>query len=369
MKKTIVTIITILLCQITWAQLGGSSTYKALSLSPSPRISALGGSALGVYDDDINLALDNPAFLQADIHRQLSFNNNFYFADINYGTVSYAHHWERFGTFLASMKYVAYGSMVGSDASGNVTGNFRAGDYVMTFGYGGNYQDKWLYGTNFKLIYSHLETYNSVGVAADFSGAYHNADKNFTFSAIIKNAGFQLKAYTDDNKEKLPLEVSLGLSKRFENIPVRLNIVVHNLQKPAIAYNNPNPVNSTNIFGESEQKDATVVDQIFRHFIFGAEIDIAKPLSVRFGYNHLIRQESSLPSKKGLAGVTVGTGIHIRQFNIDYGFAKYHAAANIHHLGITVKLEEFLGSNKPTYKKQKDQTKELLNRENLIDED
>ena len=368
MKKSLVTIIAILVCQITWAQLGGTSTFKALSLSSSPRVSALGGSALGVYDDDINLAMDNPSFIQADIHRQLTFNNSFYLADIDYGTVAYAHHWERFGTFLASMKYVSYGSMEGRDEAGNITGNFRAGDYVMTIGYGGNYKGKFLYGTNFKLIYSHLETYNSVGVAADFSGAYHNEEKNFTFSAIVRNAGFQLKAYTNDNKEKLPLEVSLGLSKRFENIPVRLNIVVHNLQKPAIAYNNPNPIGTTNIFGESESKDATIVDQIFRHFIFGAEIDIAKPLSVRFGYNHLIRQESSLPTKKGLAGVTVGTGIHIKQFSIDYSFAKYHAAANIHHLGVTVNLEEFLGSNKKS-KKNNDQTKELLNRENLIHED
>ena len=333
----------LLLCQLSFGQLGGQSTYKALSLASSPRSSAVGGSALGIFDYDINLALDNPAFNQPKIHRQLAFSNNFYLANINYGTLAYAHSFQNIGTFNFSMKYIAYGEMEGRDAAGNITGNFRAGDYVATVGYGSSFKEKWLYGANLKLIYSHLETYNSVGVAVDLSGAYHNAEKQLTVTAILKNAGFQLKAYTDENKEPLPLEVSIGLSKKFKAIPVRLNIVVHNLQKPDIAYFNPDLTGDVNIFGESENNEPGIVDKIFRHFIFGAEIDIAKPFSLRFGYNHLIRQEVALPSKKSIAGLTLGAGIHIKQFSVDYSYAKYHAAANIHHLGLTVNLEEFLG--------------------------
>jgi hypothetical protein len=334
--------------QLGFAQIGGTSTYKALSLPSSPRISALGGSALGIFDDDINLALDNPAFNQPGIHRQLSFSNNFYFANINYGTLAYAHHFDKIGTFNFSMKYIAYGEMEGRDEAGNFVGYFRAGDYVVNAGYGSAYKEKWLYGANVKLIYSHLETYNSVGIAMDLSGAYHNEEKQFTFSAILKNVGFQIKAYTDEGREPIPLEFSLGLSKKFSNIPVRLNLIVHNLQQPDIAYFNPDLAGNTNIFGESESNKPSIVDQIFRHFIFGAEIDIAKPLSIRFGYNHLVRQEASLPSKKGIAGITMGAGVHIKQFSMDYAFAKYHAAANIHHLGLTVNLEEFLGKKSKT---------------------
>ena len=124
---------------------------------------------------------------------------------------------------------------------------------------------------------------------------------------------------------------------------------------------------SVNIFGESEDTDPTVIDQIFRHFIFGVEVDIAKPISIRLGYNHQMRQELSLPSKKGISGITVGTGIHIKQFSIDYGFAKYHSAANIHHLGITVNLDEFLGKKSKT-NDEKLNPKELLNKEEIIDE-
>ncbi len=368
MRKVAITIVLFFSLQASFAQLGGTSTYKSLALTSSPRASSLGGSALGIFDNDINLALDNPSFIQPKIHNQLTFSNNFYFANINYGTVAYARNWERFGTFLVSMKYVAYGQMEGRDAAGNVTGDFSAGDYVLNLGYGGNYKGTWLYGVNLKMVYSHLETYSSVGVAADFSSAYHNAEKNFTFTAILKNAGFQIKAYTEENKEPLPIEFSLGLSKKFINIPVRLNLVVHNLQKPAIAYNNPDPIGSVNIFGETEDTEASIIDQIFRHFIFGVEVDIAKPISIRLGYNHLIRQEASLPSKKGLAGITMGTGIHIKQFSIDYSFAKYHAAANIHHLGITVNLDEFLGRKRKIDENVIEENKELLEQEDIIDE-
>ena len=216
----------------------------------------------------------------------------------------------------------------------------------MTAGYGGTYKENWLFGANVKLIYSHLETYQSVGIAVDLAGAYNNAEKQFTVTAILKNAGLQIVSYTGDEREPLPLEVSVGLSKRFKNIPLRLNIVVHNLQKPDITYEDPDASGSTNIFGEEESNEIGIMDKIFRHFIFGAEIDIAKPLSIRFGYNHQIRQDTSLPSKKGLAGVSVGAGIHIKQFTIDYSYAKYHAVANINHLGITVSLNEFLGKKK-----------------------
>jgi len=328
------------------AQLGGTSTFKALALPSTPRITALGGNAIGVYNGDINTSIDNPALIQESIHRQLSFSNNFYFAGIQYGDLAYAHHFERAGNFAFSMKYISYGKMDGRDVSGNFTGNFRAGDYVMTTGYGGVYKENWLYGANVKLIYSHLESYHSFEIAIDLAGAWHNEEKQFTFTAILKNAGLQLVSYTGDEREPLPLDLSIGLSKRFKNIPVRLSVVVHNLQKPNLAYEDPNAQGSVNIFGESESTDIGVVDKIFRHFVFGTEIDIAKPLSVRFGYNHQRRQETSLPSKKGLAGISVGAGIHIKQFTIDYSYAKYHAVANINHLGITVKLSDFPGKKK-----------------------
>lgn len=330
----------------TMAQLGGTSTYKALALPGAPRITSVGGNALAIMDNDINTALDNPAFIQSSIHRQLSFSNNFYFAGINYGTLAYAYSFERAGNFLYSMKYVSYGEMQGTDDGGNLGSTFRAGDYVITTGYGSTFKDRWLYGANVKLIYSHLESYQSFGVALDLSGAYHQEEKNLTVTAILKNVGLQLVRYTEGDREPLPLEVSLGLSKKFENIPLRISVVVHNLQKPNLAYEDPDAVTIVNIFGEPQGNDVGVVDKIFRHFIFGAEVDIAKPLSIRLGYNHQVRQEIALPSKKGLAGISVGAGIHIKQFSIDYAFAKYHAAANINHLGLTVNLQEFPGPKK-----------------------
>lgn len=328
------------------AQLGGTQVFKALSLPSTPRITGLGGSALAVHDNDLNTAVDNPALIQAGLHSQLAFSNNFYFAGIQYGNLAYAHTFRRAGAFAFSMKYISYGKLDGRDEAGNPTGNFRAGDYVMTAGRGGVYKEQWLYGINLKLVYSHLETYHAVGMAVDLAGAWHNEDKELTVTALLRNAGVQLKSYTDAGREPLPLEVSVGLSKKFQNFPLRLQIVVHNLQKPDLAYENPALITSVNILGEEETDEVGIVDKIFRHFIFGAEIDIAKPLSVRFGYNHLLRQETGLSIKRGLAGVSVGAGIHIKQFTLDYTYARYHAAANINHLGLLVNLDAFAGRQK-----------------------
>lgn len=351
MQKLIYSLLFILAFQTAYAQIGGTSTYRALSLHSSPRVSAIGGSGIGLYDEDINLAIDNPAFIQPGIHKQLAFSNNFYFANINHGALAYAHNWENIGTFAASVKYVAYGKMEGRDVAGNFTSNFRAGDYVFQLGYGSSYKEKFLYGANLKLIYSHLESYNSVGIAVDLSGAYYNEKKQFTFSAILRNVGLQLSTY-DGDREKLPIEFTIGLSKRFEKIPVRIHIAVHNLQKPDISYQNPDLANETDIFGQTTTNDITVIDKIFRHFIFGAEIYIAKPFSLRFGYNHLERRSLANPGKKGLSGITMGAGIHIKQFSFDYGFSKPHSAANLHHVGLRVNLSEFLGASSSQKKKR-----------------
>ena len=56
------------------AQIGGSKVYEFLNLPASARITALGGKHITVRDDDLSLALGNPAALNDTMHNQLTFN-------------------------------------------------------------------------------------------------------------------------------------------------------------------------------------------------------------------------------------------------------------------------------------------------------
>jgi hypothetical protein len=67
------------------AQTGGQNIYQFMNMSPSARISAMGGMAVGWQGTDPTAAYQNPALLNQRNHTQLCFNQQFYFADIKAG--------------------------------------------------------------------------------------------------------------------------------------------------------------------------------------------------------------------------------------------------------------------------------------------
>ena len=151
------------------AQIGGDAVYEFLNLAPSARITALGGSAIATFDNDVALALFNPATAQAGMHRQLSLNTNFYFADADIlsGYVGYAEHiapWQM--TLHGGLQFVDYGTFEWTDETGAVLGSFRANEYAFTLGAGRQYSERLYWGANVKGIVSQLEGYRSAGLAA-----------------------------------------------------------------------------------------------------------------------------------------------------------------------------------------------------------
>jgi hypothetical protein len=65
-----------------YAQIGGEHVYSFLNLSPSARITGLGGQLISVRDGDVSLAYGNPALLNPEMHQAISFNHNFHLAGI-----------------------------------------------------------------------------------------------------------------------------------------------------------------------------------------------------------------------------------------------------------------------------------------------
>jgi len=324
----------------TLAQAGGSTTYRSLLLTMPARAGALGGSALGIQSHDIQLSQDNPALLDSSQSRYIGFNTTFYIAGITYGSLMYAHHFSKAGNFLFGIRYVAYGKFDGRDISDNATGDFRAGDYVIQSSYASNWKD-FYYGATIKLLYSHYESYNSLGIATDLAAAYHREDKLLTVTAILRNAGVQMKPYTEGVREPLPLDLSIGFSKKLKKIPLRFNIVAHDLQKMDISYNGNTVASTTNIFGQDEKENKEIADKIFRHFIFGIEVEPVKVFAIRLGYNHQRRKELQIGEKAGFGGITAGLGFRVKQFAIDYAFAKYSEKGSSNHISISCNLNEF----------------------------
>lgn len=326
--------------KICVAQIGGTHVFESLSLPISPQVAAIGGTALGFYDHQIGTALQNPAFIDSSIDKTLHFNSTFYPAGINFGTLGYGFKTKKAGTFLASLQYVAYGKFDGRDAAGNPTGDFKSGDYALKVGTGRSIK-KFIYGANIKLLFSHLENYSSIALATDLSAGYHNERNKFTATLSVSNLGIQLKSYTNNGTEKLPLDVGIGLSKRLKKIPFSVNLVAQHLQVWDLSYDDPNATQNNNIFGEPVKTKSKTIENIFRHLVFGTEIDIKNTVFLRLGYNHDQRKNLQFEAKKGLGGVSAGLGLKIKAFAVDYSFARYGPISSANHLGISVNFNQF----------------------------
>ncbi len=338
------------------AQIGGDNTYEFLNLPQSARLTAMGGIQLSIVDEDVNLATQNPALYNPQMHNQLNFGTVAYLADINYGNIGFARYLDSLDlTGGINLQYINYGEFQQTDVSGQIIGTFTGGEYALSVGVG-KQKGRWSYGANLKMIYSSIIEYSSLGLTADLGGTYYNPEKEFTASLVFKNIGRQITTYTEENIEPMPFDIQLGVSKRLKHLPFRYSITAHNLHRWDIRYDDPNQQEDNSLFGEDTIEQNYLADKIFRHLIFGGEFYFGKNVRVRVGYNHLRRQELRLQYRGGLTGFSFGAAIRIKRFLIEYGRANYHLADGSHHLTIGVNLNEI---GLPKFKKTKEETNGL----------
>lgn len=329
------------------AQLGGQSTYQFLNLSPSARVSALGGNLITVRDDDVNLAYANPAMLNAQVHQQLAFNHNFHFGGISNGYVAYGHHLAKADLSLhGGIQYVNYGTFDLTNDRGEVEGQFKASEYAFVLGAAKMVDERLALGANLKMISSRLESYTSLGFTSDLAAMYLDTARNITVSLVFRNVGSQVSTYREANFEPMPFDLQLGISKKLRYLPFRLSVIYHHLDRWNVIYDDPSRENNTITFGDvgTERSPTSIwIDNLFRHLIFNGEFLLGKKenFRLRLGYNHFLRKELSVENFRSLAGFSFGVGFKINRFRLDYGRTNYHLAGGINHLSISTNLREF----------------------------
>ena len=330
-------------CIKSYSQIGGNNTYEFLNLPISARAAALGGNVLSIRDNDINLALLNPSLLNKtmDNHLALSYIN--YFSDINLGYAGYSKTFDKLGSFNAGMQYVNYGKFTRAEDNGEITGEFSAGEYALNLGWGRQLDSSFSIGSNFKTIYSTLEQYRSLGIAVDLAGTYFNERLKFGTTLLVKNIGTQVIAYRKGNKEPLPFEIQLGLSKQLEHAPFRFSMVLENLEKFDLTYSDTTKagVNINPITGEEIQEKIGFFGKTLRHVVIGGEFLPSKNFNIRIGYNYQRRQELKLTTRGGISGFSWGFGFRISKFHISYSRATYHLAGASNHFTISTSLSSF----------------------------
>ncbi len=323
---------------------GGRTVYDFLHLPPSARVAALGGHLLAAVDDDVTLAARNPALLNPAQHGVAAVSHAFHVGDINATYLGYGRYLEgpRLSAHVA-LQYVGYGDLTRRDVTGTALGTFTANDYALTVGASRQVEERLTLGVNLKLINSQLDEFNSFGVATDLAALYQDTSRRFSISLVAQNFGRQLTKY-DQEREPLPFELQIGLTKRLRYLPFQFSIIYRHLDRYDILYDDPDRQASQSIFiGEEEAErgaGAVFFDNFFRHFVFNGELFIGRKetLRVRAGYNHGLRKELTLTDYRSLAGYSFGFGIHISRFQLDFGRTTYHIGGGATQLSVSTKF-------------------------------
>lgn len=285
--------------------------FDFLRVETGAKASSLAG-AFDTYTDDPNAMFYNPGSLSTITNNKVSAGFGKYLLDMNFGTLAYAQKYKDIGWFGIGVKYFNYGSFDRADESGTPTGEtFNANDLMVSVGYGNYIYEKINYGITVKYIYSGIAEYKSSALAMDFGMQYHMPESQLSLSFGVLNLGAQLSSYIS-TKEKLPLDIRVGVSKRLEHTPVRLNVTFAKLN-------------------ESREK----LVQHFKAFSIGAEFIFSDYVSARLGYDNESRQDMKLGTSLGISGFSTGLGIRFAEkYVFDYSLNSLGKVGSTHRVNL-----------------------------------
>jgi hypothetical protein len=306
MKKILVFSVILLISPYVFAQ----ATYDFLKLDVSPRAAALAGSFVAAGDDP-NIIFYNPAGINLLSGTPASFSFLKYLMDINAASLAYSREFEGIGRFAAGIQYINYGTFTRADEVGTELGTFSAGEMALLIGYGNQLDKNFYYGANAKFIFSSIAGVSSTAAAMDLGLHYTFPDVRWNFGLSILNIGTQIKSYYGI-KEDLPLDVRIGLSKELEKVPFRFFLSFNHLN------------DKTNKFFDH-----------FNQVTAGGEFRLGQSLKLRVGYDNQARKDLRVGTIAGLTGISVGLGVKVKTYNVDYSFSSLGSTGGLHRFGIS----------------------------------
>lgn len=344
MRKRIglVIISILLLSGLLNAQSGGGSTYAFLRLPVSARASALGGEAIGLWDNDGGLVLQSPSLMNSSMDRQVSLAYITYYADISYGSIGYIHDFGNVGTMAIGLSGINYGKFDAADETGLITGSFRASEYFANVSWARPISERFQLGASFKPVYSALESYVSYGFALDMGTTYHSKDSTLSATFMFRNAGTQVKTYTGE-RESLPFEIVAGFSLKMKHAPFRIVTTFDQLQDLHVYYNRPTKNTDPFATGTTESKQSSVeqvANEFLAHTTAGIEFNPLRGFFLRGGYSFRRRNEMKVVDRPAMVGFSWGFGLKIRRLMFNYARSNYHISGASNVFSVTVNLGE-----------------------------
>ena len=276
----------------------GTTGFNFIKVSPTAREAAMGSAAISLSDNAFGFWY-NPSGIAGLKQRQLGVAYISYVAGIQSGAISFAQPLKGL-TWGVGGYYLNSGLMPRTDENGTEYGTFGASYLDLNGAVALRPLDKLQIGAGLKAIYGGIDTFWTVGIAADVGASYDLPLAGLRASLVARNLGITTRPFIAQ-REKLPVDLGLGLG--FEPLKgLKLDLEAH------------------------QPLDDNLEVRL------GAEAWVHKYVCLRLG---LTTAGSDLKEQGGadvLAGLSTGLGVRFRQFELDYSFTPMVILDNSHRI-------------------------------------
>lgn len=294
-----------LLCGVTRvAAQDSDNVFNFLRLPASAHVSSLGGDNITLTEDDASQVFHNPALISYVSDMTLNLNMMTYMEGSLTASASFTKALGERATWGVQGRFISYGEMKETTATGEQTGTFGARDVALsgTFAYG--LAERLSGGVTAKLVGSFIGSYSSLGVCVDLGLNYYDADREWSLSAVARNLGGQVSAYEDDF-EPVPLDLQIGVSKRLIGSPLRFHATLVRLNDWQYG--------------------------LGKHLVLGADLLLGSQFYIAAGYNPLRAAQMKITSGDSEsshgAAISLGAGMTLERLQLHFAYAKYHVSS------------------------------------------
>jgi len=296
-----------------------------LKLESGTRAIGMGGAHTAAGNSVSSIPF-NPASLGFVQGSQLYYSKSNYVADITHSTLAY-------GTQLTPTDYIAL-HMFNVDSgdmeettTANPTGTgklFRVKDYAFRFTYAKRLTDRLLVGASLKYIYEAIYNAYMSGIALDIGSNFKTGIYGFVLGMSVNSFGPDVQFHGEGLEKTVDDEVNVSevMVEKTESfsLPMTFRLGVKN-----------------DIIGSGEESIVQMNGQrltISADAINPIDYTLYYSMGAEYSWNELAFVRGGTHIGHDTAGLSVGGGVKVGGFYVDYAFADYGLLKNTHQFGL-----------------------------------
>ncbi|MFH0775371.1 MAG: PorV/PorQ family protein [bacterium] len=294
--KRLLILLVILVSFKSWAISKGVCGAQFLKIDPVARAASMGG-AFSALADDASACYYNPAGLAQLKTAEAITCGGLWIDETRYGFIGYAAPINRDNALGVSALYLQTPKIPGYDDESKKIDDFDANDLAVSFSYSQRFSHRNYFGVSAKWISQQIENVKTSNFAIDAGQIYKPPMiDGLSLAVVVQNIGPRMKFIREEDKMPITLKIGAVYKLMDEDAKLLLDLV-----KP--------------------------LDNNWR-ISCGTEWQINRNLSLRGGYN------SQVFSDLGI-GVSLGAGLKLDTFQIDYAYVPYNDLGDTHRLSFT----------------------------------